>query len=163
MKDLKIEEILPITIEDIIIRISNERRELGLPYGFNGDRLKTWKRRSGGILYKDLFHYLKGEDSGKYIQAEGGNILLILRLIEDEELEDFESKKLIHGKIKDKPFMLLRNLSEIEEKNNDDGYIDESNQEDDENETNSMIINNPNIPPEEEEGAGSGRSISLFD
>jgi hypothetical protein len=130
----------------------------------NGEKYRTWKKRRGGAFYKDVFEFTRGREHGKYVMVTGEDIEYVIRLIEEEELEDFQARRLVHGKIKDKSFMILHNNSDTPEKDEEeDGYIDENNQEDNENESEHLMIVKPtNIAPDDEE-TGSAKSISLFD
>lgn len=122
VKDLDIKDLVPTKIEEIAIAVKDNRREIRLPYGFIAERFVTWKRRRGGVFYKDIFNWTRGREHGKYISIKGKNIDYIVRIIEDEELQDFEVRRLVHGKIKDKPFMILHNLHKTAKK---DKYIEE--------------------------------------
>lgn len=131
-----------------------------------GEQFGRWKAKGrGGVFYKDLFNHLNGKDHGKYIHVEGEykedeKYIGICRIIEDDELPDFEAKKLVNGKYVDKFYMELVNLSEKNE--NSDEYIQE-NQGDEEIESQPMNLKPNQIPPLDDEEAGSSRSISLFD
>ena len=160
VKDLTIPDILPIYIEEITIMLIEGRREITLSDTMNGERFTNWKKRKGGAFYKDVFEFSRGRDHGKYVEITGPNLDYVVRLIEDEELEDFTVRRLVHGKIKDKPFMILENRSEIKESDEEDGYIKET--EDLTEEDQPIVLGTPNIPPEDDE-ANSGRSISLFE
>ena len=160
VKDLTIPDILPIYIEEVTIMLIGGRREITLSDTMNGERFTNWKRRKGGAFYKDVFEFSRGRDHGKYVEITGPNVDYIVRLIEDEELEDFTVRRLVHGKIKDKPFMILENRSEIEDSDEEDGYIEETDISADEETP--IVLGTPSIPPEDDE-ANSGRSISLFE
>jgi len=159
VNDIEFESLLPTTVDEVTIKVENGKREIGLPDSMNGEKFVTWKKRRGGIFYKDVFEFSRGRDHGKYVQLIGEDLEYIVRLIDEEELEDFQVRRLIHGKIKDKPFMILHNRSEIEDFDGKDGYINENDPEETED---FMVINTINIPQEDEE-AGSAKSISLFD
>jgi hypothetical protein len=164
VKDIHIKDLVPNTIDGVVIQVIDNRRQISLPLTMNGEKFVTWKKKRGGIFYKDLFNWIKGEPYGKYIKASGEDVLLILRIIDDEDLELFQLKKLVHGKIKDQNVMILRNLSENDILEEEPEYIKESgldNTKETENDD-PMISEIVNIPLEDEE-ANSGRSISLFD
>lgn len=161
MKDLEITDLLPINIEEVTILLKEGRREITLSDAMNGERFTNWKKRKGGAFYKDVFEFSRGREHGKYVEITGPEIDYIARLIEDEELENFTARRLVHGKIKDKPFMILENRSEIEELDDEAGYIEENESEDSENEQ-PIMLGTPNIPIEDDD-SNSGKSISLFD
>lgn len=162
VKDLNLEDLVPTIIDGVTISIVDGRREISLPDSMNGDKFRTWKKRRGGAFYKDVFELTRGRDHGKYVMVTGEDLEYVIRLIDEEEIEEFQARRLVHGKIKDKSFMILHNNSEIpENEENEDGYIDENNQEDNQNE-HLMIVKPTNIAPDDEE-TGSAKSISLFD
>lgn len=130
-----------------------------MPINMIGEQWARWKNNKGGVLYRDIFKWTNEKEHGKYLSMESGDEKFIIRLIDEDEIEDFQARKLVHGKIKDKSYMILSNLSKNLE---EDGYIKENLEEEDILSENSMIINPPNIPQEDDE-AGSGKSISLFD
>ena len=160
------EETFPINIDGVLVDVRDGLREVNLPTTMTGEQFGRWKAKGkGGVFYKDLFRWINGKDHGKYVRVEGEyteneKYIAICRLIEDEELPDFEAKKLVNGKYVDKFYMELINLSEIDE--NSDGYIQEK-ETDDIIESQPMNLNPNNIPPLEDDEANSGRSISLFD
>lgn len=159
------EEIFPINIEGVDINVVNGIREVGLPDNMAGEQFGRWKAKGrGGVFYKDLFRWINGKDHGKYVRIEGEYTadekkIAICRLIEEEEMEDFEEKRLVNGKFVDKFYMELIDLSEISEKK--EGYIEE-NIEGDIISDQSMNLKPTSIPLEDDE-ANSGQSISLFD
>lgn len=155
------EELIPTNIEGVIINVVEKKREINLPVTMGGEQFAKWKKGKGGPFYRDLFLWAKGKEHGKYVSMEYGNEKIIVRLIDDNELDDFQSRKLIHGKLKDKSYMILLDMSKNGELNEKNGYIEENKDEDIISEI-SMNINPTNIPQDDDE-AGSGRSISLFD
>jgi len=126
-----------------------------------GESYNRWKKGRGGVFHRDVFLWIQQKEHGKYVSMESGNEKLIVRLIDDTELDNFESRKLIQGKIKDKPYMTFKNFSEIEEAKGENGYIDEISSEE-LFETDDMEQAIINIPLEEDEDHSS-KSISLFD
>ena len=160
------EKIYPIEIDGVLVEVKDGRREVSLPVTMTGEQFGRWKAKGrGGVFYKDLFGFLNEKDHGKYVHVEGEyteneKYIAICRIIEDEELSDFEAKKLVNGKYVDKFYMELVNLSEKKENSNE--YIQE-NQGNDEIESQPMNLKPNHIPPLDDEEAGSGRSISLFD
>lgn len=148
--------------------ICEGKRRVVLPLTMSGQAFSSWKKERGGILHRDLFDYLKGNKHGKYILMEGNEEKLILRLIEDDEISLFEKLRLIDGRVKDKPYMKLMDLSKLLDESNKYGYIEEINLKsfsesgEDDEEDEPMILK-PNYIPLEDEEASSDRSLSLFD
>jgi len=153
------EEMLPNNIDGIHINIEDGRRVINMPPLMTGEQFGKWKKSRGGIFSKDVFRWIRGEDHGNYVLLEGEGKKLILRLIEDENLEDFKILKLVQGRLVDKFYMKFKDLSDPEEEN---GYINENDQEDITLLEDSMTINSTNIPHEDDAEAGSGKSLSLF-
>jgi len=164
VRDLNIKDLVPAHIDGVTIEVVDNKRQIHLPVSMNGEKFFTWRKRRGGVFYKDLFFWLNKKEHGKYVEASGEGILLILRIIEDNELEAFQSKRLVHGKVKDQHIMVLKNL--VDEKENAEDYeyikeIDLDDEEEDENQ-NPLPMKNLDISLDEEE-TNSGRSLSLFD
>jgi hypothetical protein len=126
IRDLKIEELCPNSINGVIVSIVNNKSEIDLPPNMTSEFFRKWIRGTGGMFSRDVSKHAKGKKSAKYILMEGEGERSILRLIDDEELELFESLKLIDGKVKDKPYMLLKNLAENQSLTTYDRYIEET-------------------------------------
>jgi hypothetical protein len=160
IKDLSIKEICPNSIDNVIISISDDSQyHMDLPSTMVGDSFKRWLQGIGGIFKKDIFNFLKGKPHGKYILMEGPDERSILRLIEDEEFPDFELKHLVHGKVKDKPYMILRTLGPDQSLTNNQRYILENPIIEEPEEE--VSDENDNMPPKNEEDSLS-HSVSLF-
>jgi len=114
IRDLTIEEIVPNNIDNYLVSIYGGHHLIVLPNSVMGIQFKNWKRSRGGQFSRDvLYHTLKKyEDVGKYILVKGDGQYFIARLIAEEEKLKFEALKLIDGKIKDVPYMILRHLNE---------------------------------------------------
>ena len=159
------EEILPILVEGVMVRINEGLKELITPYTMTSDQFARWKKSKGGVFTKDVQRWINGKEYGKYVLMSGVHAYTnekfeaICRLIEEDEIDNFKDRKLIDGQIVDKKYMQLKNLTNPEEKS---GYIEETQKisllEDDEE----MSLKSHHIPLEDEE-ASSYRSISLFD
>lgn len=164
VKDVHIKDIVPNQIDGVTIDVVDGRREIYLPVGMSGEKFLTWKKHRGGIFYKDIFSWLAGDPCGKYIQATGEGVDLILRVIDDEDLSAFQLRRLVHGKVKDQYVMILKNRLESQELEEESEYIKEIDLGDPAKteEEDPMIAEIINIPLEDEEGH-SGRSVSLFD
>jgi hypothetical protein len=168
VKDIQIGSLIPNTIDGVTIEVQDGRRQIHLPTTMDGERFLTWKKKRGGIFYKDVSSWLLGKVHGRYLEASGENTLLILRIIDEEDLQLFQLKRLVHGKIKDQNVMILKNLLENDSLEDESEYIKEISFEDTEETKETEDIEDPmiaeiiNIPLEEDE-ANSSRSMSLFD
>ena len=129
LSNLKINEICPNFVDGVVISIEQGKRRLDLPTSMSSDFFRKWLDGRGGVFSKDIGRFLKGKSVAKYILMEGGGERTILRLIDDIELLDFETKKLVDGKIKDKACMTLRNIKEGESLTTSSRYIEETTEE----------------------------------
>jgi hypothetical protein len=163
VKDLKIGEMVPIQIGDVLIAVNDGKREMHLPANMNGERVITWGKKAGGVFYRDLFRWMRGKDHGKYIHATGEDISLILRIVSEEEMEDFQYSRLVIGKLKDENVMLLKDLNRNDKKQEDSGYIDECEPIEDSEKEDSMLMKKTDDTLNPDDEANSGRSVSLFD
>jgi len=109
IKDLKIKDLIPNVIENVII-LNNDKVEIHLPNEMSGLSLKIWMKGRGGVFYNDI----KKKINSNYVLLQGEGKKIIARLIEDNEIEQFNIFNLIDGKIKDKPYMILKKLNEDE-------------------------------------------------
>lgn len=123
LSNLEINEICPNSVDGVVISIEEGKRRLDLPTSMSSDFFRKWLDGRGGVFSKDIGQFLKGKSIAKYILMEGEGERTILRLIDDNELLDFETKKLVDGKIKDKACMTLRNIKEGESLTTSSRYI----------------------------------------
>jgi len=162
VKDLNINELIPQVFNDTKVTIYDDHHTLILAYGMSGDKFKTFQKSRGGIFNRDVLAYYRGLEHGKYLLIEGrGGIKTIIRLIDDDELLLFQTLKLIHGIIKDKPFMELRTLQEGEKLTQTTRYIKETNNMHEEILEVEYVVPH-NIKAKEEQDPIS-TSVSLFD
>ena len=159
IRDLSIREICPNSVDNVIVSIAEEQYHMDIPSNMVGDMFKRWLQGMGGVFKKDVSNFLKGKSCGKYILLEGGDERSIIRLIEDEEFPDFELKHLIHGKVKDKPYMTLRTLGPDQSLTNTSRYIVENPIAEEPEEE--VSDENDNMPPKNEEDS-LDRAVSLF-
>jgi hypothetical protein len=127
LRTLDINEICPNSIEGVIISIDNGKLRADIPSTMTSGVFQHWGKRKGGIFSKDIKRYIKGNPCGIYIlmEGEGEGKRIILRLIDDEEFPDFEIKELVDGKVKDKPYMVLKTLGPEENLTSTLRYIKE--------------------------------------
>jgi len=123
IKDLKIKDLIPQSFKEITVTFINDQHCVMMADSMNQDKYKTFKKSNGGMFSRDTLAYSRGKESGKYLLIEGDGERKIVRIIEDEELLLFQIRKLIHGIIKDKPYMLLRKLQEGQALTSSDEYI----------------------------------------
>jgi hypothetical protein len=114
IKDLTIDEIVPNVIDDFIVTIFEDHHTIFLPSTTTGIQFKVWNRGRGGVFSKDVLKHTQKKKTGQYIIIKGNEVRCIARLITEEEQSLFGSLKLIDGKIKDIPYMILKNLKEDE-------------------------------------------------
>lgn len=126
LRNLEISEICPNFVDGVVISIEEGKRRLDLPSSMSSDVFRKWLGGKGGVFSQDVSHFLKGKPTAKYILMEGEGERTILRLIEEEEFLAFETRKLVNGKVKDKAYMLLRNLQEGDSLTTSSRYIVET-------------------------------------
>lgn len=161
IKDLDIKDLIPQSINAVIVNKLNDKHCLILPDNMDGGKFKTWRKSRGGMFNKDVLNYLRRNEHGKYILIEGNGERKIVRLIEDDELLLFQTLRLIKGIVKDKPYMLLRNLNPGEKLTCDGRYIEKDSEHKEE-------IGSMNIVPQvkvedDDDHDPITSSVSLFD
>jgi hypothetical protein len=161
IKDLTIEEMFPQTYNGVIISKLDGYHTLHLPYGMDSGKFKTFQKSGGGVFSNDSLNYTRGKEHGNYVLIEGKGERKIVRLIEDEELTLFQSLRLIKGIIKDKPYMLLRNLTPDEKINNIVRYIEKENSEHEEVEE--VMAIPTQVIVEDDDHETNATSVSLFE
>ena len=114
IKDLTIDEIIPNVIDNFIVTIFEDHHTIFLPSTTTGIQLKAWNHGRGGVFSKDVFKHAQNKKTGQYVLIKGNDVRCIARLITEEEKLLFSSLKLIDDKIKDIPYMILKNLKEDE-------------------------------------------------
>ena len=160
IKDLNVGELIPQSFNGTIISELNGRHCLNLPDGMDQPKFKTFFKSPGGMFARDSLAYMRGKEHGKYLLIEGKGERKIVRLIEDEELLLFQTLKLIKGIVKDKPFMLLRNLLPEEKLSNSERYIKENSEHEEPEEV--MAVQPQTAKPEDDHETNA-TSVSLFD
>ena len=126
LNNLNIKDICPNSVDGVVLSIEEENMvRIDLPSAMTAESFKKWLRGKGGVFSKDVRNFIKGKPAGTYILMEGEGERTILRLIEDDEFPAFEIKKLVDGKVKDKAYMILRNLKEDEPLVTSSRYIEE--------------------------------------
>lgn len=126
LNTLNIKDICPNSVDGVVLSIEEENRlRIDLPSTMTSESFKKWVKGKGGVFSNDVRNFIKGKPAGTYILMEGEGERTILRLIEDDEFPAFEIKKLVDGKVKDKAYMILRNLKEDEPLVTSSRYIEE--------------------------------------
>lgn len=126
IKDINIEDLIPNVIDDVILIASKGNQEIHLPDNMPGDKFKRWLKGVGGIFSKDMNRWSKGKKHGKYMILKDTEEKIIVRVIEDNELDAFDFLHLIHGKIKDVPYMILKKVKNGKKLSIYERYIEEN-------------------------------------
>jgi hypothetical protein len=153
LRTLEINEICPNFVDGVVVSIEEGKKRLDLPTSMSSDVFRKWMSGKGGVFSKDLSDFLKGRPAATYILMEGEGERTILRLIEDEEFLAFETRKLVDGKVKDKAYMILRNLKEEDSLTTSSRYIEE---------TSELIESEPLDMPHQEDEDSLTQSMQLF-
>jgi len=162
IKDLNIEDLVPQNFGEIAVNIEDGRHCIMMKDTMHQDKYKTFRKSKGGMFSRDSLAYSRGKNHGKYLLIEGNGERKIIRLIDDEELLLFQTLKLIHGILKDKPYMLLKNLEEDQKIIGFTEYIKKNSEHDEIMEQEVMNIN-PTSVEIDDDHESIGSSVSLFD
>lgn len=160
IKDLKIKDIIPQNIKNVIILELDGRHTIVLPENMEKNKFKTWRKSKGGIFNTDVLNYLRDKKHGQYVLIGDKTNKHIVRLIEDDELHLFQALKLVNGVIKDKAYMLLRTLGDKERLTNTKTLI--INPEFEEEEVETMTIDQAATIKPEDDHEPVTSSVSLF-
>jgi hypothetical protein len=161
VKDLKMIDLLPQDFGEVAISILDKQHTITFSDTMNGDKYRTFRKSKGGMFSRDALAYTRGKDNSKYLLIEGNGERKVVRIIEDGELLLFQTLKLIHGIIKDRPYMLLKELGKGEKIPGGHGYI-KKNSETEEEIEDVMNVNPTKIDIEDDHNS-VGSSVSLFD
>ena len=114
VKDIDIKDLVPNVIDNVIINIVDDAHTIFLPPDMTSMQFSNFTNSKGGTFSKDVLRYTKGKPHGKYVLVEQAETDLILRLIEEEEWLKFQVAGLMHGIVKDTPYMLLKEVKKGE-------------------------------------------------
>jgi hypothetical protein len=156
--DIKIELLIPNVIENIIVTIFENHHTLALPMHVNGQVFRAWNKSKGGVFSKDVLNFTLKKPHGKYILIKGITLNCVARIVSEEEELQFKTLKLVDGQIKDKPYMILKNLRENEKLASTQRYINEKDMEPEDN----MIVNTSQVTSQDDDLDRHVGSISLF-
>jgi hypothetical protein len=134
IKNLTISQIIPNIIDNVIINIVNNKREIRLPKDMSGYKLSEWMQGRGGIFSRDIKSYINGTPNGNYFLLEEDKII---RVLEDNEIES--SNNIIDGKINNKYYTIIRKIK------NGEGLTQSNKKEEMEEIESPKIIINPYI------------------
>lgn len=109
-KEIDIVNLVPNVFGNVKIFIRDGKHVLDLPSDMGSEKFRLWKKTKGYVFSKDLLRKLKNKSSGSYLLREGDGNLTVLRLIDNSELDAFQSLRLIDGMLNSKPFMHLKSV-----------------------------------------------------
>ena len=144
VKEVDFEKLFPTIANNVIVTVIDGRHHIILPGTMSGGQFKRWRNSSAGIFSKDVHCYNYRESDPKYVILIGEDEKIIVRLIDDEELDAFAVLKLIDGKIKDIPYMIFKRFINNKEVLEKQGYIKEKDQ--DIKQSASIILSSKDIP-----------------
>jgi len=160
LEKVKLEEILKFynNIDGVALTVENGRVESIVSSNMSGLHLKMWKNNRGGVLKKDIQEFYKIGVFPEYFIISDGTNKFLIRIIDEDEEQYFVIRNLIHGKLKDANYMILRDFNQIPQKNNE--YIEQVSLDiyEEENEHNDDL----DIPLIEDE-ASFDHNVSLFE
>lgn len=156
MTTKNVQELVPGRYKGVMISITNGKHNMVIPETMDRERYGLWKRSPAGIMSRDLMRMRRGKDSSEWVLVESKDLTTLVRLIKEDELEEFEGLKLIHGKIKDSYFMHLKTVNSEDNVYWTEKYINRA-------ETSAGTEGNDTPEGEDNEISKAPRSGSLFE
>lgn len=156
--DVNIEYLIPNVIDNILVTIFEDHHTVVLPTSATDVVFKAWYKGKGGIFSKDVLNYSRNKSHGKYVLIKRKSVNHVVRIISEEEELHFKTMKLIDGKVKDRPYMLIKTLEDGEKLSTTKRYI---NEKDDYTEESEFVPSNVASSPDDDVDHHV-RSISLF-
>lgn len=126
VKDLNISEIVPNEVDGFIVTILDNHHTIMLPPNITGMQFKSWRNGKGGIFSKDVLNFSLNKYHAKYLHLTGPDINCIIRLVSEEEEESFTALNFVDGKIKDKPYTIIRQIGDDNILTSTHKYINEN-------------------------------------
>jgi hypothetical protein len=156
--DIKIELLIPNVIDNIIVTIFENHHTLALPMHINGQVFRVWNKSKGGVFSKDVLNFSLNKPCGKYILIKGTTLNCVARIVTEEEELQFKTLKLVDGQIKDRPYMILKNLQPGEKISSTQRYINEKDMEPEDN----IFVTPPLVISQDDDVDHHVGSVSLF-
>lgn len=125
VEDLHIIDLIPNIMGNVTITERNGEHYLFIPPDMDSMKWKKWLQTSAGIFSKDFLAWLREKADPKYVMIKSATYKTAIRLIDEEELETFESLKLINGKIHDRYYMHLKTVGINQNIHGHERYIKE--------------------------------------
>lgn len=116
IKKISIEDIMPLAQDNIAVYVIDNRHTIALSSNVGTIALKNFIKSRIGIYSKDIKRYTRGKSIGEYMLLTSETEKLIVRLVKDEELADFELKGFIDGKLKDSKYTVIKKLNASDDK-----------------------------------------------
>ena len=157
--DISIDKLLPNVIDNFLVTIFENHHTILLPDIITGGQFRAWNNGRGGVFSKDVLNYSLNKPHGQYILIKSKKLNCVARVITEEEELQFKTTKLIDGKIKDRSYMILKNLKNNEKITTTQRYINEKEIEPEEN----VFISTPKLSAQNDDFEHHAGSISLFD
>jgi len=125
--DLSIGQLLPAVIDEVMISIYEGYHTIFLPMTMNNLAYRIWNKKRGGVFNADALKYSRGKEHAKYIRIQGLGIAVdcIARIINEDEEERFKLLGLIDGIIKDRPYMIVRNINPGQGLSNGEEFVND--------------------------------------
>ena len=156
--DINIKDLIPNVIDDYIITMFEDHHTIVIPLGVTGTQFKAWHKAKGGVFSKDVLNYSLKKSHGKYILLKGKTLNCVARIIDEEEELSFKTLKLVDGQIKDRSYMILKNLENGEKIKGTQRYINEK----DINHEDNLFVTASLKPSQDDDVDHHVGSISLF-
>lgn len=160
MKLLKISDILPQVMNNVIISVIDDHHTQQLPENMTGDKYRTFKKSRGGVFSRDSLAFSRNESCGVYFLFNDSVDRFIGRMIKEEENLAFQTLKLVDGKIVDVNYMKLKDLAPDEKLTRSVRYIIKDDLESENETEETTMVDETDIKNISEVAAAS---VSLFD
>lgn len=109
--EISIKDLLPNVVNNVLININEGKHTVVLSPEMSGLGYKNWLKSKGGIFSKDVRNFVFNKNESNYVIYENSSSKLVLRMINEIEFLNFESKRLVDGYLKDVPYMLFKDLN----------------------------------------------------
>lgn len=125
VEDIHIVDLIPNVMGKVTITEKEGEHILYIPSDMDSVKWKKWLITAAGVFSKDFLAWLREKADPKYMMIKSSIYKTVIRLIDEEELLLFETRKLINGKIKDRYYMHLKTVGINENLHGHDRYIKE--------------------------------------
>ena len=125
--EIHIAELIPNVMGNVTIWEKEGEHIVSIPPDMDVMKWRKWILTNAGVFSKDFLAWMRDKRNPKYMIAKSEQYKTVVRLIDEEELLEFESRKLVNGKIKDTYYMHLKTVNNGQNIHGHERYIKENN------------------------------------